>query len=428
MAVAYRAEESFARELDAQDALADCRGLFEFPAALRRPDGSECAYLCGNSLGLMPKAARAMVDQEMDDWARFAVEAHMMANHPWISYHELFRDIGARLVGAVPGEVVMMNSLTVNLHLMLVSFYRPRDGRKKILIEDSAFPSDSYALESQLRFHGLDPAHSLIRLKPREGERALRTEDILAAIEREGKSVALVLLGGVNYVTGQLFDMPRIADAAHAAGCVCGFDLAHAAGNVEMFLHDWNVDFAVWCSYKYLNAGPGAVAGCFVHEKHFWRHAADATPRLEGWWGHDPATRFHMSSHFTPAKGADAWQVSNPPILSMAPLLASLRIFDSVGMGDLRLKSIRLTGYLEFLLEKRLGDRVSIITPKRQEERGCQLSVVLRNVGREILDGLRREGVICDFREPNVVRMAPAPLYNTFHDVWRAVEGLARLR
>ncbi len=427
MPTGFTVDDSLPTRLDDADPLRAFRNEFAFPSALARPDGAPCIYLTGNSLGLMPKAARALVDEELDDWSRLAVEAHFESRRPWFSYHELFRDLGARLVGARRGEVVMMNSLTVNLHLMMASFYRPTPSRFRIVIEDGAFPSDHHAVASQARFHGLDPAKTVIGLKPRPGERLIREEDIEALFQREGGSIALLMLGGVNFATGQLFDMPRITRAAHAAGAVAGFDLAHAAGNVPLSLHDWNIDFAVWCSYKYLNSGPGAVAGCFVHENH-WRPAADRLlPRFEGWWGHDPATRFRMAPEFVSGLGAEAWQLSNPPILAMAPLKASLEIFDRAGMASLREKSKRLTAYLEFMLRELLADRIEIITPTDPDRRGAQLSVVVKGVGREILGALRSEGVICDFREPSVVRMAPAPLYCSFRDCRDAAMALKRL-
>jgi kynureninase len=421
----YLPEESFAQELDRKDPLRECRELFHIPRAVAVGGGLQdpAVYLTGNSLGLMPKATRAAIEQELADWELLAVEAHMAGKNPWFSYHEIFREPGARLVGGIPGEVVMMNSLTANLHLLMVSFYRPTRERYRIVVEDSLFPSDSYATASQARFHGLDPADAVVRLKPREGEHTLRTEDIIARLRQLGPSVALVMLGGVNYLTGQFFDIPAITRAGHDIGAVAGWDLAHAAGNVPLRLHDWNVDFAAWCSYKYLNAGPGAVAGAFIHERH--ARSFDL-PRFAGWWGNDPSTRFAMRPDFVPREGADGWQLSNPPILSMAPLKASLEIFDRVGMDGLREKSLQLTGYLEYLLE-RMGDRVRIITPRDPAQRGCHLSLSFRGDGREVLEGLKREGVVCDYREPNILRVAPAPLYNTFQDVWRFARVLDRV-
>jgi kynureninase len=422
----HRLDESYARALDERDALRHTRDLFVIPTVRditrgQTPSDEPCAYFVGNSLGLMPKATPAAIQQELDDWSRLAVEAHFEGATPWFSYHEVFREMGARLVGAVPGEVVMMNSLTVNLHLLMVSFYRPTPHRYKIIIEDGAFPSDSYAVASQAAFHGFDPAEAVVRLKPREGEQTLRTEDVIDAIGFHGSSTALVMLGGVNYRTGQWFDMEAITRAGHEVGAVVGWDLAHAAGSVPMRLHDWNVDFAAWCSYKYLNAGPGAVAGAFVHE----RHGRDfSLPRFAGWWGNDPATRFKMGPDFVPRQGADGWQLSNPPILAMAPLKVSLEIFDRVGMEALRDKSLRLTGYLEYLLDQLPAGSVEILTPRTAADRGGHLSIAVRGHGKELTGKLRARGVICDFREPNVIRVAPVPLYVTFHDVWRFAEAL----
>lgn len=436
----YSPDESFARRLDEQDPLRSTRELFVIPTvesilAGTKPavmgwggevvePGTPAAYFVGNSLGLMPKATPAAIKQELDDWARLAVEAHFEGTNPWFSYHEAFREMGARLVGARPGEVVMMNSLTVNLHLLMVSFYRPTSERHKIVIEDGAFPSDSYAVASQAAFHGFDPAEAVVRLRPREGEHTLRTEDVCGYLESEGKSVALVMLGGVNYRTGQLFDMERITAAGKAAGCVVGWDLAHAAGNVPLRLHDWGVDFAAWCSYKYLNAGPGAVAGAFVHELH--GRAFDLR-RFAGWWGNDPATRFKMGPEFTPREGADGWQLSNPPILAMAPLRVSLEIFDRVGMEALRAKSLRLTGYLEYLLDRFPPGTLEIITPRDPAQRGSHLSIAVAGCGKELVGQLKQAGCICDFREPNVIRVAPVPLYVSFHDVWRFAEALRKI-
>lgn len=420
----FRDDEAFARRLDAEDPLRACRNLFHIPPHPADPS-RESIYLCGNSLGLQPKSTRALIEQELDDWARLAVDAHLRGRDPWLPYHEQFREPAARLVGGVPGEAVMMNSLTVNLHLLMVSFYRPTPERYKIVIEDAAFPSDSYAVASQLRFHGFDPAEGLIRLKPREGEWVLRTEDVEATLEREGRSVALVMLGAVNYLTGQWFDMKRITAAARKHGCVVGWDLAHAAGNVPLRLHEWNVDFAAWCTYKYLNSGPGAVAGAYVHE----RHGRDfSLPRFAGWWGNDPATRFEMKPGFMPRPGADGWQLSNPPIMALAPVKASMAIFDRVGMDALRRKSLQLTAYLEFLLDRVIGaERVRVITPRDPAARGAQLSLIVPGASRATEKALHREGVMADYREPDVIRVAPTPLYNTFHDAWRFVHILNRL-
>lgn len=407
--------EAGALRLDDADPLALFRDRFAIP---RDASGAPLVYLSGNSLGLMPLTARDMVNGELDDWATLGVEGHFEGRRPWFSYHEQFRRPGARLVGAVPGEVVMMNSLTVNLHLMLVTFYQPEGRRRKILIESNSFPSDHYAVTTHLRTRGLDPAEALIEAHPREGENCLRTADIEAILAEQGEEIALVMLGGVQYYTGQLFDLQRIAAAARSHGCRVGYDLAHAAGNVELSLHDWDVDFAVWCSYKYLNAGPGAIAGCFIHE----RHGGDARlPRYAGWWGNDPASRFRMDEErdFIPRAGADGWQLSNPPILSMAPLLASLEIFDEAGMPELRRKSVRLTAYLEYLLEQLNSDRFQLITPRDPVSRGCQLSLRIAGGVGEVRERLRGGGVICDYRPPDTIRAAPVPLYNSFHDVWR---------
>jgi kynureninase len=422
----YQADEVFARQMDELDPLRTFQEEFHIPP--HDAGGGSQIYLAGNSLGLQPRAVRRIVEEELDDWARFAVEGHFRANRPWYRYHEMFRESGARLVGARPGEVVMMNTLTVNLHLMMVSFYRPHAERYRILIEEPCFPSDNYAARTHLQTRGIDPADALLIARPREGEHTLRIGDIEALLARQGRQIALVMLGGVNFFTGQVLDMQRITAAAKAQGCTVGWDLAHAAGNVPMQLHDWEADFAVWCSYKYLNAGPGAVAGCFVHEKHGMN--ADL-PRYAGWWGNDPDTRFKMQLQpdFVPRQGADGWQVSNPPILSMAPLKASLDLFDRAGMQNLRAKSVRLSGYLRFLLEHLPADlrgRFDIITPSGPEAQGCQLSLLVHERARDVLNALAAAGAVCDFREPNVIRAAPTPLYNSFHEAWRFTRLLER--
>ena len=404
--------------LDAQDELRSFRDRFYFPQAR---SGVEPVYFTGNSLGLMPKHAREYVDQELEDWKHHAVHGHADARKPWLPYHEFLTDSMARVVGALPIETVVMNSLTVNLHLLLVSFYRPTTDRYKIIVEKGSFPSDRYAVVSQIRFHGLDPVDSLIELTPREGEATLRTEDIISTIEREGSKLALVMLGGVNYYTGQAFQMREITEAGHAAGAVVGFDLAHAAGNLKLDLHDWDVDFACWCTYKYLNGGPGAVGGAFVHERH--ARAFDL-PRFAGWWGHDKETRFVMGPDFNCLPGAEGWQISNPPILQMAALRASLDIFEEAGMDTLRNKSIKLTGYAETLTKSIGGDRLSIITPADPEQRGCQLSLSVKSGGKSLYEQLVERGIYCDWREPNVIRVAPTPLYNSFQDVYRFSEVL----
>lgn len=415
-------EEEFAHRRDAEDPLRAFRELFHFP---RSPAGAPL-YFVGNSLGLQPKAVRAAVEQELEDWAALGVEGHVEAKHPWLPYHEEVRETLARVVGARPSEVVAMNSLTTNLHLLMVSFYRPSRERYKIVIEDTAFPSDSYAVQSQVDFHheraGFDPKSAVLRLKARAGESALRTEDILATIEAQASSITLLLLGGVNYLTGQYFDIPAITHFARARGIVVGWDLAHAAGNVELRLHDWDCDFAAWCSYKYLNSGPGAVAGAFVHE----RHLRDKTlPRFAGWWGNDPATRFKMGPEFVPVESADAWQLSNPPVLALAPLRVSLEIFDLATMPALRAKSVALTGYLEEQLKcSSIHERIRGLTPGSSADRGAQLSLEVNGATPATARTLHERGVFSDFREPNVIRVAPIPLYNSFHDVWRLVRVL----
>jgi kynureninase len=421
----FSADEDFAHQLDAEDLLRAFREKFYLPLG---KDGKPLIYFAGNSLGLMPKSARQIVERELDDWAKRAVDAHHAADTPWYSYHESLREPTARLVGAKPIEIVCMNSLTVNLHLMMATFYRPTKSRFKILMEEPAFPSDTYAIKSQIVHHGLDPKEVLILARPRKGEFTIRQEDIEAALDKHREQIAVVMMGGLNFFTGQLFDIEKITALAQKRGCAVGFDLAHAIGNVPLALHDWNVDFAVWCSYKYLNAGPGAVAGAFVHE----RHATNRDlPRLAGWFGNDPNTRFrlHLEPEFIPVPSADGWQISNPPIFSMAPLRASLAIFDEAGgMEPLRAKSIKLTGYLQFLLESdRRGSnkRFTVITPRNINKRGCQLSISAHEHPKELFRKLEVTGVKCDFREPNVIRVAPTPLYNTFREVWRLAKILA---
>nr|WP_221375374.1 kynureninase [Actinoplanes polyasparticus] len=399
------------------------RHLFHVPPA-EGGDHPEVAYFAGNSLGLQPRATRAELNEDLDDWARLGVEGHLDAARPWLPYHELLTQPAARLVGALPSEVVVMNSLTVDLHLLMVSFYRPAGDRTRIVIEDAAFPSDSYAVRSQARFHGLDPDTAVVRLRPRDGEDTLRTEDIVAFLEAEGETVALLMLGGVNYLTGEVMDMPVITAAGRKVGAVVGWDLAHAAGNVPLALHEWGADFAAWCSYKYLNSGPGALAGVFIHE----RHHGSALPRFEGWWSTEAATRFEMTPESRPPRSADAWQVSNPPIFAMGPVRTSLRIFDEIGMPALRERSLRLTTYLRELLDEVVATRpLSVITPREPERHGCQLSIRLHegNAG-ALTKRLRFEyGVIADARQPDVVRFAPVPLYSTYADCRRAAEALA---
>jgi len=419
MSFTFSAGEKFAQQLDAEDPLRSFRDRFHLPVGA---NGEPLIYFAGNSLGLMPKSAKQIVEQELEDWAKLGLDAHLNAKTPWYSYHEKLREPAARLVGAQPIEVICMNSLTVNLHLMMATFYRPTKSRFKILMEDPAFPSDTYAIKTQIVHHGFEPKEALLLARPRKGELTVCTEEILDLIEKHTDELAVVLIGGVNFFTGQLFDIPTITAAAQKHGIAVGVDLAHAIGNVPLSLHDWNVDFAVWCSYKYLNAGPGAVAGAFVHE----RHATNTNlPRLAGWFGNDPNTRFRMQlePEFIPVASADGWQISNPPILSMAPLRASLSIFEEAGMETLRQKSIKLTSYLQFLLESepdgRSKKRYTVITPRQANQRGCQLSIKAQDHPKGLFGKLEAAGVKCDFREPNVIRAAPTPLYNTFHEVWR---------
>jgi kynureninase len=422
MTMTFSAGEQFAKQLDAEDPVRGFREKFHLPLG---KDGKPLIYFAGNSLGLMPKSAREIVEEELDNWAKLSVDAHHAAGTPWYTYHEALREPTARLIDAKPLEVICMNSLTVNLHLMMATFYRPTKSRFKILMEEPAFPSDTYAIKTQIAHHGLDPNDALILARPRKGDFTIRTEDIVELIKKQADQVAVVMFAGVNFFTGQLFDMEKITAVAREHGIVVGFDLAHAVGNVPVSLHDWNVDFAVWCSYKYLNAGPGAVAGAFVHE----RHATNTKlPRLAGWFGNNPNTRFrlHLEPEFIPVASADGWQISNPPIFSMAPLRASLAIFDEAGGTErLRAKSIRLTGYLEFLLREIGSKKFTVITPCNPDERGCQLSILAHEHPKELFSKLQAADAKCDFREPNVIRVAPTPLYNTFHEVWRFAKILA---
>jgi kynureninase len=412
----FQAGEDFALAMDERDPLKHYREYFLFP----KTAGRECIYLCGHSLGLQPKAVAKYIDQELEVWAELGVEGHFRAKNPWMPYHRLLTEQTAELVGAKPIEVVVMNSLTVNLHLMMVSFYRPTKQRYKIVIERGAFPSDQYAVQSQILFHGFDIETSLIELTPRPGESCLREDDIDSLIEQSGNEIALIMLGGVNYSTGQAFDMARITHSGHSKGCVVGLDLAHAAGNVPLKLHEWGPDFAVWCSYKYLNGGPGCVAGCFVHERHARNRAL---PRFAGWWGQDEQTRFEMGPGFRPMPGAEGWQLSNPSIVSMAALRASMEIFQEAGMDRLRSKSVSLTAYLEFLLTQSASERFSIITPREKERRGAQISIRTRGGGRALCDRLIEAGMVGDWREPDTYRVAPVPLYNSYRDVFRFVRG-----
>ncbi|MGZ3884905.1 MAG: kynureninase [Bacteroidia bacterium] len=402
-----------AKQLDQNDPLKSFRSRFHFP----QHNGQEVVYFTGNSLGLQPKTTQAFIQQELNDWAKHGVEGHFLAKNPWMPYHEFLTEKMARLVGAFPEETVMMNQLTVNVHLLMVSFYRPTKQRYKILCEAKAFPSDQYALQSQIKFHGLAVEDALIEVSPREGEYHIRHEDIYEAIEKNKDSLALVMIGGVNYFTGQVFDMKAITEAGHKAGALVGFDLAHGAGNLKLQLHDWGVDFAAWCSYKYLNSGPGSVAGAFVHQRHLKN---TELPLFAGWWGHDKDTRFLMDKTFIPMQTAERWQISNAPVFSMAACRASLDIFDEAGMEALTEKSKHLTTYLEFIIEdinSRKNNCLQIITPK--ERRGCQLSVVANGYGKPLYQKLMENGVIPDWREPNVIRCAPVPLYNSFGDIYR---------
>lgn len=418
----YRTGREFAVQMDDSDPLSHYREKFHFP---KLENGEDCLYFSGNSLGLMPKTASQFVDEELADWGTLGVAGHHASRRPWKDYEQFLTEKIARVVGGLPGEVVIMNALTVNVHLLLISFYRPTKQRHRILIEHKAFPSDQYAVASQVRFHGFDPADSIIETRPRTGEVTVSTEDILQLIEEEGDSIATVFLGGVNYYSGQAFDMAAITDAARRKGCVVGYDLAHAAGNIPLNLHDWNVDFAAWCTYKYLNSGPGSVAAVFIHERH---GKSPHLPRFAGWWGHNRETRFEMGPDFDPVEGADGWQISNPPILSTAPLVASLDIFHEVGMAALRKKSLKLTGYMEFLLHQIDSSHFDIITPKTEEERGCQLSIRIKTGdGKSVMAGLNGHGVHCDFRRPDVIRVAPVPLYNSFRDVCRFAEVFAEI-
>ncbi len=403
----------FAKELDLKDPLKGFRDQFYIPVI----NGKDSIYFTGNSLGLQPKTTQEYVLNELEDWANFGVEGHFHAANPWLSYHEIFPQQVSKIIGSKVEEVVVMNQLTVNLHLLMTTFYRPTKERYKIICEAKAFPSDQYALESQAKIHGLKPDETIIEVAPREGEYEIRTEDILATIKEHGSSVAVVMFGGVNYYSGQVFDMETICKVAHDAGAYCGFDLAHAAGNVELHLHDWKVDFACWCSYKYLNSGPGGVAGAYIHEKHI---ANKELPRLAGWWGHDKTNRFKMEKGFDPIPTAEGWQLSNAPVLSMAAHKASLDIFEDAGMENLTAKGKMMSDYLLFILneinESLPKKIIEIITPKNNK--GCQISILMLEKGKELFEALKQEGVIADWREPNVIRVAPVPLYNSFEEVF----------
>lgn len=411
----YRNDIGFALSADASDPLYKFRKEFLFP----QQKGKEVIYFTGNSLGLQPVSVKQALISELNDWEKYGVEGHFKAKNPWFSYHEMFKEPLSHLVGALPHEVTVMNGLTVNLHLLMVSFYRPQGKRTKILCEAKPFPSDYYAIESQLKFHGLNTKEHLIEVQPGEGEHTIKHEEILRAIEKNKNELALVFIGGVNYYTGQVFNIKEITQAAHKAGAYAGFDLAHAAGNIQLNLHEWNVDFAAWCSYKYLNSGPGSVSGIFVHEK-FANNKE--LPRFAGWWGYPANKRFLMEPGFTPAFGADGWQLSNAAVFAMAPHKVALEVFAKAGFDALCEKSHRLTGYLEYIIDTVCAENknahLQIITPRNISERGCQLSVLTGNNGKKIFDYLSNNGVIADWREPNVIRLAPVPLYNSFEDVF----------
>ena len=405
---------AFAQQLDAQDQLSKYQNEFSFP----KVNGNKVIYFTGNSLGLQPKRAKIYVDEVMNDWATLAVEGHFYAEKPWWDYHERFANPLSKLVGALPSEVTVMNTLTVNLHLLMVSFYRPTAKRYKIICEEKAFPSDQYMFQSQVRFHGFDPEDAIVEVKRREGEHNIRLEDIVSTIEEVGDALALVLIGGVNYYTGQVFDMKTITEAGHKVGAYVGWDLAHAVGNIELDLHDWQVDFAAWCSYKYMNSGPGNASGCFIHERH---HTNPDLPRFACWWGHNKERRFMMEPNFDPVQGANGWQVSNLPILSLAPYLASVQLFAEIGMNNLIEKRNKITAYLEFVLheiDREVKGNFEIITPSDPKERGCQLSVFFHGEGRSLFDYLMKNGVIVDWREPNVIRFAPVPIYTSYEDIY----------
>ena len=406
--------------LDLEDTLKPFRKRFHHP---QDKSGNPFVYLCGNSLGLQPDTAEQYVLDELEAWKQLGVDGHLQAKRPWLPYHEFLTSYSAEIVGALDTEVVVMNALTVNIHLLMASFYRPKGKRKKILIENQAFPSDRYAVQSQLKFHGHHPDDDLLILQPGNGEH-ISMSDVIACLDQHGEEIALVFLGGVNYYTGQALDMASITEKAQDCGCRVGFDLAHAAGNLKMSLHDWSVDFAAWCGYKYLNGGPGAPSGAFIHERYLGRIDF---PRFEGWWGHEKSSRFQMPKDFKPLNTAEAWQISNPPILSMAALLASLEIFHEAGMNQLQQKSEKLTSYLELLLKSELKDHITIITPVSVKGRGCQLSIRLNNPNINIIDILHEKGVVCDWRDPDVLRVAPVPLYNTFDDCYQFVHILKEI-
>ncbi|MBL4664125.1 MAG: kynureninase [Flavobacteriaceae bacterium] len=416
----YQNSLNHALQCDAEDNLSHFRNRFLFPTD---SDGNTLIYLCGNSLGLQPKSTSEYIQKELDDWAKFGVEGHTDAQHPWLPYHEFLTKNMANLVGAKPSEVVMMNSLTTNLHLMMVSFYQPTATKYKIIVESDAFPSDKYAMESQLKFHGFDPKEGLILWTPPEGEELCRFSDLEAIMEEQGDSVALLMIGTTNYYSGQHFPMQKITELGHSYNCMVGFDLAHGVGNIQPNLHEVNADFAVWCSYKYLNSGPGSLGGCFVHERHAKN---DNLKRFAGWWGHNKDTRFNMRHDFDALPGAEGWQLSNPAILSMAAIRASLDVYAAAGFDAIRQKSRKLTGFLEFLIDDMNDERINIITPRNPEERGCQLSIQVKSADKALHTKLTKDGVISDWREPDVIRVAPAPLYNNFEDVFEFITRLKK--
>jgi len=417
----YQNSLDFAKQLDQEDPISYLRNEFHIP---RDKEGKEWLYFTGNSLGLQPKITSKYIDQELDDWANFGVEGHFEAKNPWLSYHELLTDTMAKVVGAKPVEVVVMNTLTTNLHLLMVSFYQPSKTKYKIIIESDAFPSDRYAVQSQLSFHGFDPEEALIEWKPKEGKELLELEDLKSILDSQGDEVALLLIGGVNYYTGQYLDIKKIAELGHAKKCMVGIDLAHGAGNIQPNLHDSSIDFAAWCTYKYLNSGPGSLSGLFVHEKHAQRKDL---PRFAGWWNHNKETRFNMRQPFDVMSGAEGWQLSNPPILSMAAIKASLDIFEKVGMDALVKKSKKLTGFFEYLVNEIASDTIKIITPTNPNERGCQLSLQVKNADKNLHKKLTENNIITDWREPDVIRCAPVPMYTSFEDVYHMVTILESL-
>ncbi len=420
MSSSYQNTLEFARDLDKTDTLYSFRERFLFP----QHEDNDVRYFCGNSLGLQPRSVSYLMQKELDDWGKYGVEGHFRARNPWFSYHHLFSERLAKLVGAHKDEVVATNTLTVNLQLLMTSFYRPNRDRYKIIMEAGAFPSDQYAVETQVRMHGFEPDDAIIEISPRNNAYIIEEDDIIAAIEQAGESLALVMIGGVNYYTGQYFDLERITEAAHKAGAYAGYDLAHAVGNIPLHLHDWTVDFACWCSYKYLNSGPGAVGGIYVHE----HHGNDPKFfRLAGWWGNEEKTRFKMEKGFVPQKGAASWQMSNAPVFNMVAHNASLDLFDKAGMQALREKSEQLTGYMEYLLKLINHLPFEIITPAEPSRRGCQLSLLFKERGKEVFEKLSQSGIIADWREPDVIRIAPVPLYNTFEDAYRFYEVLANM-